>query len=114
MSFFVDDGPSRFHCVGWSHVDDLEQAQFRYFDNRQECKEFAQKCTDRGMAYVWMAEKGTYANQGFTRVTDWMYWWWNKAAQDGDAGPLPELGSGVPEERSWSYRVAYQSSDPAR
>src|SRR5436309_1960637 len=64
--------------------------------------------------YIWMAERGIYRNQAGSRVEDWMYWWWNAPAQNGDAGPLPEAGSGVPEERSWTYRVPYRSLDASR
>jgi hypothetical protein len=112
--FLREDTPTAYHCVGWGLIDDPERATWRYFDNREECKDFAQQKYEAASSeiYIWMCEWGIYYNRSGTVQEDWMYWWWTKNC---GAGQLPELGTGVPNSsKSWFYSVPYKSGDPKR
>ena len=111
MAMFDDDNLRAGYCVGWNFQDDLEAAEWKYFDNRKECQDFAQDKFETKAGYIWMCELGRYANDAGTLVADWMYCWWR--GEGIDVGSLPARGYGVPENKSWGYVVEYVPLRPA-
>jgi hypothetical protein len=105
---FTSDRAEVYHCVAWHSWDEPGDAHWAYFDDRDECKEFAQKKQEGMARYIWMLEKGVYSRN----IVSWMYWWWH--GDHVEAGRVPDLGYSVPEDREWSYVVQYRPLDPAR
>lgn len=111
QSLSVKTPKSRKFRVEWSGSDNADLASHVEFEARKECLAEATRLQDRGIRYIWIAERGRYYNNGGSTCDDWMYFWWNRSAEEGNAGPLPSEGEGVPREKSWRYRVGYTRLD---
>lgn len=98
--------------VQWSSGDDVDLASHLEFNSRDECLNEADRLMESGIPYVWASELGTYRNKGFSKVEDWIFFWWSPKAVAGNAGPLPISGHGVPDEKSWQYHVPYDRLHP--